>query len=146
MRRIRRIISGALEGCEALLELGRRGGFLTLAIAFAIGAVAWPIFHLDSVRMLGKNGLDWEARVALAITTAVVFGLFLALFAGLVWWRRRAGATTHHTISRINDALLWTLGLPLLVFLGVGGIEKSRPFFTLALIVGVSVLVGTVSG
>ena len=142
MRGIEKVISAALERCEALVEFGRRGGFTALVIAFAVGAAAWPIFHLDQVNRLGEDGLQEGDRVALAATTAVVFGLFLALFAGLVWWRRRLGSTSEETIGRVNDALLWTVGLPLLVFLSVGGVERDRPLFTLALIAGVALLTG----
>ena len=142
MRGIERIISATVERGEALVEFGRRGGFTALVIAFAVGTAAWPIFHLDQVNRLGEDGLEWADRVALAVTTAVVFVLFLALFVGLVWWRRRLGRTSEETIGRVNDALLWTLGLPLLVFLSVTGVERDRPLFSLALIAGVALLAG----
>ena len=142
MQGVKRLVSAAVRRGEGALLFGLQGGFITAAIAFAIGAVAWPIFNLDAVGALADNSLEGPDRVTLALTSAGVSGLFLALFAGLIRWGRRTGITAQETVRRINDALLWTLGLPLLVLLSVDGVATTRPVFTVCVIVTVTLLVG----
>jgi hypothetical protein len=52
MRGTESVISATLARCEARVEFGRRGGLN----AFAVGAAAWPTFHLDQVNWLGEDG------------------------------------------------------------------------------------------
>ncbi len=142
MQGVKRLISAVARRGEGALMFGLHGGFVTAAIAFSIGAVAWPIFNLDAVEALADNSLHGRDRVTLALTSAGVCGAFLALFAGLIRWGRRTGTTAQETVRRINEALLWTLGLPLLVFLSVDDVAATRPVFTVCVIITVTLLVG----